>query len=131
MDDITALLMGKNRQVAEMAKTVMKKLKEEVGTKGFELSVTENGKEGMRKMIAPCGFLEDELRSYSKEERVTTAGSVETIEGGLENERQEVGSERKSEVGEVQGEVLAYQEEQGLPKELHEGEGSRSCHERV
>ena len=74
-------------------------------------------------MIAPCGFLEDELRSYSKEERVTMADSVETIGGGLENERQEVGSERKSEVGEVQGEVLAYEEEQGLPKELHEGRG--------
>ena len=62
---------------------------------------------------------------------MTTDDIVEKIGGGLESERQEVGSERKSEVGEVQGEVLAYQEEQGLPKELHEGEGSRSCHERV
>ena len=33
VDDITALLMGKNREVAEMAKKVMKKLKEEVEKK--------------------------------------------------------------------------------------------------
>ena len=30
VDDITALLIGKNKEVAEMAKKVMKKLKEEV-----------------------------------------------------------------------------------------------------
>ena len=30
VDDITALLMGKNKVVAEMAKKVMKKLEEEV-----------------------------------------------------------------------------------------------------
>ena len=55
MDDVTALLMEKNREVAEMAKKVMKKLKEEVVTKGLKLSVTENGKEGKSKMIALCG----------------------------------------------------------------------------
>ena len=43
MDDITALLMVKNREVAEMAKKVMKKLKGEVERKGLELSATENG----------------------------------------------------------------------------------------
>ena len=60
-------MMGKNREVAEMAKTVMKKLKEEVERKGLNLSVTEYGKEGKSKLIASCGFLEDELRQYSKE----------------------------------------------------------------
>ena len=43
MDDITALLKGVNREVAEMAKKVMKKLKEEVERKGHKLSDTENG----------------------------------------------------------------------------------------
>ena len=47
----------KNREVAETAKKVMKKLKEEVETKGTKLSVTENGKEGKSKMIASCDFL--------------------------------------------------------------------------
>ena len=33
-------------------------------------SVTEDGKEGKSKMIASCGFLEDEMRQCSKEEGV-------------------------------------------------------------
>ena len=58
------------------------------------MSVTENGKEGWSKMIASCGFLEDELRQFSKEEGVTMADSVETPGRRLENESQE-GWERK------------------------------------
>ena len=79
VDDITALVKGRNKEVAEMAKKVMKKLKEEVEKKGFKLSVTENGKEGKRKMIASRGFLENELRQFSKEECVTLADRVETL----------------------------------------------------
>ena len=41
VDDITALVKGRNKDVAEMAKKVMKKLKEEVETKGLKLSVTK------------------------------------------------------------------------------------------
>ena len=44
MDDITAPLMEKNKVVAEMAKKVMKRLREEVEKKGLKLSVNENGK---------------------------------------------------------------------------------------
>ena len=40
MDDITALLMEKRKVVAEIAKKVMKRLREEVGEKGLKLSVT-------------------------------------------------------------------------------------------
>ena len=39
VDDITALLIGKNRAVAEMARKATKKLNEEVEKKGFQLSV--------------------------------------------------------------------------------------------
>ena len=56
-------------EVAETAKKVTKKSKEEVERKGLKLSVTENGKEGTSKMIASCGFFEDELRQYSKLEK--------------------------------------------------------------
>ena len=59
MDDITALLKGKHREVAEMATKVMKKLKNEVEKKGLELSVTENVKKGKSKMIASSSFLEN------------------------------------------------------------------------
>ena len=41
VDDITALVKGRNKEVAEMAKKVMKKLKVEVEKKGPKLSVTE------------------------------------------------------------------------------------------
>ena len=37
---------------------------------------------------------------------------------GFENDSKKVG--RKSEEENVQGEILSYQREQGLPKELHE-----------
>ena len=54
--------------MAQKAKKVMKKLNEEVESKDLNLPVTENGKEGKSKMTASCGFLENELRQYSKEE---------------------------------------------------------------
>ena len=66
--------------MAELAKKVMKKLTEEVFREGLKLSVTEHGKEGKSKMIASCGFLEDELRQSSKEEGVMLADSVERLE---------------------------------------------------
>ena len=78
MDDITALVKGENRKVAEMAKKVMKKLREEVGKEGLKFSVTENSKEGKSKMIASCGFVESELRQSSRE-GVALADSVETL----------------------------------------------------
>ena len=79
VDDITALLMVKNKEVAEVAKKVMKKLKEEVEKKGLKLFVTENGKEGKSKMIASCGYLEEQLCECSKDEGVILADSVETL----------------------------------------------------
>ena len=59
-------------------KKVMKKLNEEVEKKGLKLTVNENGKEEKSKMIASCGFLENELSQFSKE-GVTLAHSVETL----------------------------------------------------
>ena len=56
------------------------------------MSVTENGKERKRKMIASCDFLENELRQYSKEEGVTVADSVDILGVDLRNESQEVGA---------------------------------------
>ena len=93
-----------------MAKKVMGKLKEGE-RKGHKLSVTENGKEGKSKMIASCGFLEDEPRQHSKEQGVTMADSVENVGRRLEIESQEVGSKRTGEKEEVQAEILAHQEE--------------------
>ena len=85
------------------------------------MSVTEDGKEGKIKMFASCGFLENELRQFSREEGVTMADSVETLGVDFENQSQNVGSERKREKEKVQSVILAHHEKQGFPKELQEG----------
>ena len=95
MDDITALVKGRNKDVAEMAKKV-KKLKEDVEKKGLKLSVTENGKEGKSSMVASCGFLEDELRQCSMEERVTMADGVETLGVDLRSRVKRLGVKEKA-----------------------------------
>ena len=72
----------RTRKWTEMAKRVMKDfffLKRGSGRKASKLSVTENGKEGTSKMIASCGFLDEEFRQFSKEEGVTMTDSVETL----------------------------------------------------
>ena len=98
-DDITVLVQGRNKEVAEMAKKVMKKLKEEVEKKGLKLSVTEDGKEGKSTIIASCGFLKDEMRQFSREGGVTVADSVEPLGRRPENESQKVGNEKKKREG--------------------------------
>ena len=65
--------------------------------RGLKLSVTENGKEGKSKMIASCGFSEDEVRQRSKEEGVRMADRVETLGVDLRTRVKRVGSKRKSE----------------------------------
>ena len=79
VDDITELVKGRNKEVLEMAKKVMKRPREEVGEEGLKLSVNENGKEGKSKMMVSCGFLEEKLRECSKEEGVTMADGIETL----------------------------------------------------
>ena len=59
-------------------------------------------------MIASCRLLEDELLQCSKEEGVAMANSVETLRVGLRTRVKKVGSERKSDEEEVQGEILAH-----------------------
>ena len=72
------------------------------------MSVTKHGKEGKSKMIASCGFLEDELRQCSKG-GVTVADSVETLGVNLRTRVKRLGVQEKRE--EVQSEFLAHQEE--------------------
>ena len=87
------------------------------------MSVTEKGKDGKNKMIASCGFLEEELRQCSKEEGVTMADSVETLGVYLRTRVKRLGAKEKSEEEEVHGEIFVHQEEQGLPEEVHEDGG--------
>ena len=74
----------------------MKKLKEEVGKNGLTLLVGEKGKDGKSKMLAWCGFLEEELRQCIKEEGVTMADSVETLGVGLRTRVRSLGAKEKA-----------------------------------
>ena len=96
VDDFAALVNGKIKEVSEMAKKMMKKLKEEIEKKGLKLSVNEHGEEGKSKMIASCGFLENELSQFSKEEGVTLADSVETLGVDLRTRVKRLGAKEKA-----------------------------------
>ena len=66
VDDITALVKGRNREVAEKGKEV----DEEIERRGREERaqiVSDRRWEGKSKMIASCGFMEEELHQCSKE----------------------------------------------------------------
>ena len=119
--------MEKNEEVAEMAKKVMKRLREEVGKKGLKLSVTKNGKEGKSKMIPSCGFLETELRQCSKEGGVTMAGSVENAGSRLEN----LGAKEKAKRKKCNVRFSLLKKKKAFQKNYVKVERSKSCCERV
>ena len=46
VDDITAFMNGRNKELVEMAEKILHKLNMEVEEKGLKFSITERGKEG-------------------------------------------------------------------------------------
>ena len=66
MDDVTALLKRRNKELVEMAEKVLKKLKKEVEEKALKLSITEGWKEGKSKAITSCKYLEERFQQCSK-----------------------------------------------------------------
>ena len=71
-------------------------------------------------MIASCGFLEGELRQFSKEEGVTLADSCGESGRRSENKSEKARRKRKNEEEEVQCEVLNLTEEKSFSKELRD-----------
>ena len=115
--------MGKTRKWLKLAKKVMKKLKGGVEKKGLKWSVTKNGKKGKRKMIALCGYLEEELRQCSKEEGVTMANSVETLGVDLRARVKRLGVKQKARRKKCKVRLSLIKKKKALPVELHEGGG--------
>ena len=66
VDDITAFLKRRNKELVEMAKKVLKNSKKEVEEKGLKPSITEGGKEGKSKAITSCKYLEERFQHCSK-----------------------------------------------------------------
>ena len=71
-------------------------------------------------MIAFCGFLENEISQFSKEEGVTLADCVETFGVDLRTRVKSLGAKEKARRKKCKVRFLDYQEELGLPAELHE-----------
>ena len=57
VDDITAFVHGRNKELVEMEEKVVENMKREVEEKGLKLSVTEGGKEGKSKATSSCRYL--------------------------------------------------------------------------
>ena len=115
-----------------MAKKVMKKLKEEVEMKGLKLSVTESGKEGTTKMIASCGFLENELRQFCREEGVTLADSVETLGVDFRTRVKRLGTKKKRGGRNANSRRSSLiKKNRTFQKQVIEGGRSRSCYVQV
>ena len=82
--------------------------------KGLKLSVTENGKECKSKVIASCGFLEEEFRQFSKEQGVTLADSVETLGVDLKTRVKRLGAKEKGRRKTCNVRVFDHKEEQSF-----------------
>ena len=63
VDDITAPMEGRSKELAGIAEKVPKR---EVEEKGLKLSLTEGGKDGKSNAIASCSYLEENLQEYNK-----------------------------------------------------------------
>ena len=74
--------------------------------------MTENGKEGKSKMIASCGFLENELSQFSTEEGITFTDGMETLGVDMRKKVKSLGERRK----EMQGEVLNHTDNKAFQK---------------
>ena len=86
---------GRDKELAELAETVLEKLKKEV-EEGLKLSITKGGEEGWSKILVSCRYLEEQLRVYSKREGVVVAESVETLGVDLRTRTKQLGAKEKA-----------------------------------
>ena len=91
MDDITALLMEKSKVVGEIAKKVMKRLREEVGEKGLKLSVT--GKKGRKEQHDRVVWFPGRRAASMQEGRSDDGRQCGNAGSRLENQSRKLGSE--------------------------------------
>ena len=68
MNDMTALMNGRSRELVAMAEEVLKTLNREVEEKGLKLSITDGGKEGKIEAITSCKYVEERFQECSKNE---------------------------------------------------------------
>ena len=96
VDDVTAFLNWRNKELVEMAEKVLNKLKREIEAKGFKLSITEGEKEGKSKAITSCTFLEERFQECSKTDGFVLETSVETQGVDLRTRTRHLGAKEKA-----------------------------------
>ena len=77
MDDITAFLNARNKELVKLTEKVKNGI--EVEEKGLKLLMTEGGKEGKIEAITSCEYMEERLQECGKKEGLVLATSVETL----------------------------------------------------
>ena len=95
MDDITAFINGRNKELLEMAEKVSKKLKRVVEEEGLKLSITERWKEGTCTAITSCKYLEERFQECSKK-GVALETSVETLGVDVRTRTKQLGAKEKA-----------------------------------
>ena len=70
VDDITAFMEGRNKELPGIAEKVLTAMKREVEKKGLKLSITEGGEEETSKVIASFSCLEEKFQECGKREEV-------------------------------------------------------------
>ena len=61
VDDVTAFLEGRNKELPGIAEKVLRAMRLEVEQQGLKLSIMEGGQEGKSKLTAPCSVLEEQF----------------------------------------------------------------------
>ena len=102
--------MGETRSRWRWQNFVFKKSKREVEETGLQLLITEGGKQGKRKVIATCSYLEHLLQASGERFQAR----VETLRVDLRPRTEQLGAKKK----EVRCEILACQEKWGLPEKI-------------
>ena len=112
MGDITAFVEGDTRRrQALQTENFLKSMKREVKEKRLKLSITGGGKEGARKVVASCSYLEEAVSGMHQHRRSSIGDTFETLGVDLRTRRQ-LGAKEKGEEEKVRCEVFACQENQ-------------------
>ena len=120
VDDITAFMEGRNKELRGIAGKVLEFLKREVEEKGVKLSITEGWKEG----IGSCSYLEEKFQECSKREEAGLYNQREDIRSGFcKHENEAVRSEREGQREKVRPEVIEEFYEDLCGEEVEDGFG--------
>ena len=93
VDEYHSLVSRTTQKSAGIEEKVLKSVKWEAEEKGLKLSIADGGKEGTRKVIASCSYLEDKLQELQQKWRSRSCNQRGNPGSGFEDENKAAGSE--------------------------------------